>query len=194
MKAAPGAGAPTPGGYVAPGYGAPVYPAAVQYAGFWRRFAAILIDGPGGFKSSLFDMKAQTARQTFETNVLGPLHLTQAVVPIMQRQGAGRIMNAASFAAIIPSIGSAAYAASKSAVVQFTRTAALELAQSVSCAPGKRSLSQGRHWARTARSHVWKRNWPRGRRSTWSSSAANACGRSATRVQSWAASTSGAEP
>ena len=45
----------------------------------------------------------------------------------MKRQRAGRIVNAASFAAIVPSLGSAAYAASKAAVVQLTRTLAGEL-------------------------------------------------------------------
>ena len=45
----------------------------------------------------------------------------------MKRQNSGRIINAASFAAIVPSIGSAAYAASKAAVVQLTRTLAGEL-------------------------------------------------------------------
>ena len=43
--AAPGYGAPASGGYAPPGYAAPAYPAAVQYAGFWRRFAASIIDG-----------------------------------------------------------------------------------------------------------------------------------------------------
>jgi 3-oxoacyl-[acyl-carrier protein] reductase len=45
----------------------------------------------------------------------------------MKAQPSGRIINAASFAAIVPSIGSAAYGASKAAVVQFTRTLAGEL-------------------------------------------------------------------
>ena len=63
----------------------------------------------------------------FDTNTKGTFLMCQAVAPIMQRQNAGRILNAASFAAIIPSVGSAAYAASKSAVVQFTRVLAGEL-------------------------------------------------------------------
>lgn len=60
-------------------------------------------------------------------NVGGVFLVSQAVVPIMKRAGRGRILNAASFAAIVPSIGSAAYAASKAAVVQFTRVLAGEL-------------------------------------------------------------------
>jgi 3-oxoacyl-[acyl-carrier protein] reductase len=60
-------------------------------------------------------------------NVGGTFRMCQAVIPIMKRQGSGRIINAASFAAIIPSVGAAAYGASKAAVVQFTRVLASEL-------------------------------------------------------------------
>jgi 3-oxoacyl-[acyl-carrier protein] reductase len=63
----------------------------------------------------------------FDVNVGGTFRMAQAVIPVMKRQGSGRIINAASFAAIIPSVGSAAYAASKAAVVQFTRVLAGEL-------------------------------------------------------------------
>lgn len=63
----------------------------------------------------------------FEVNVTGTFRTCQAVMPTMKQQRSGRIINAASFAAIVPSIGSAAYAASKAAVVQFTRTLAGEL-------------------------------------------------------------------
>ena len=66
----------------------------------------------------------------FDTNTKGVFLMCQAVAPLMRDQGAGRIINAASFAATIPSIGSAAYAASKSAVVQFTRVLAGEMGPS----------------------------------------------------------------
>jgi 3-oxoacyl-[acyl-carrier protein] reductase len=62
-----------------------------------------------------------------DTNLTGTFLCCQAVAPIMKRQGSGRILNAASFAAIVPSIGSAAYAASKAGVVSFTRVLAGEL-------------------------------------------------------------------
>jgi NAD(P)-dependent dehydrogenase (short-subunit alcohol dehydrogenase family) len=66
-------------------------------------------------------------KAAFDVNVLGVFLLSQAVIPIMKQAGRGRIINAASFAAIIPSIGAAAYGASKAAVVQFTRVLAGEL-------------------------------------------------------------------
>ena len=92
--------------------------------------AAILVDGPGGFKSSLFELKAETARQTFETNVLGPLRLTQAVVPIMQRNGYGRIVNLSSGAGQLSDMrsGFPAYRMTKTALNALTRITAAELA------------------------------------------------------------------
>jgi 3-oxoacyl-[acyl-carrier protein] reductase len=45
----------------------------------------------------------------------------------MKAQRSGRILNAASFAAILPIVGSAAYASSKAAVAQFSRVLAGEL-------------------------------------------------------------------
>ena len=62
-----------------------------------------------------------------DINLKGTFLMCQAVAPAMKRQGSGRIINASSFAAIIPSVGAAAYAASKSAVVSFTRVLAGEL-------------------------------------------------------------------
>ncbi|MGV8897113.1 MAG: SDR family NAD(P)-dependent oxidoreductase [Rhodoglobus sp.] len=66
-------------------------------------------------------------RACFDVNVGGVFLMSQAVAEVMKTAGRGRIINAASFAAIIPSVGSAAYAASKAAVVQFTRVLASEL-------------------------------------------------------------------
>ncbi len=76
----------------------------------------------------------------FAINTKASYLVAQAVVPIMKRGKWGRILNAASYAAITPSIGSAAYAASKAAIVSFTRVLAGELGPhgiTVNCyAPG----------------------------------------------------------
>lgn len=60
-------------------------------------------------------------------NVTALLRVCQAVIPTMKAAGAGRIINAASYAAITPAISGGAYAASKSAVVQLSRVLAGEL-------------------------------------------------------------------
>lgn len=60
-------------------------------------------------------------------NLKGVFLMSRAVVPVMKAQRSGRIINASSFAAIVPAIGAAAYAASKAAIVSFTRVLAGEL-------------------------------------------------------------------
>ena len=62
-----------------------------------------------------------------DTNLKGVFLMSKAVVPVMKRQRSGRILNAASFGAIVPIVGSAAYSASKAGVVLFTRALAGEL-------------------------------------------------------------------
>jgi 3-oxoacyl-[acyl-carrier protein] reductase len=62
-----------------------------------------------------------------DANLKGTFLMCQAVIPQMKQQGAGRILNASSFAAIIPSVGGAAYAASKAGVESFSRVLAGEL-------------------------------------------------------------------
>lgn len=73
------------------------------------------------------DLDEDAWQRCFDVNVAGVFRVCQAAIPYVTTSAHGRIINAASFAAIVPSIGSAAYAASKAAVVQFTRVLAGEL-------------------------------------------------------------------
>jgi len=83
--------------------------------------AGINVDGP------VADLGWDRWRACFDVNVGGVFLMSQAVAEVMKTARRGRIINAASFAAIVPSVGSAAYAASKAAVVQLTRVLASEL-------------------------------------------------------------------
>jgi 3-oxoacyl-[acyl-carrier protein] reductase len=65
--------------------------------------------------------------EMFDVNTRGVFLCAKAVAPHLKKQKRGRIIIASSFAAIVPSVGSAAYAASKSAVVSLTRVLAAEL-------------------------------------------------------------------
>lgn len=75
----------------------------------------------------LEDLEDAAWTACFDVNVGGVYRMAKAVIPYLKQQRFGRIINAASFAAIIPSVGSSAYAASKSAVVQLTKVLASEL-------------------------------------------------------------------
>ncbi len=83
--------------------------------------AGILIEG------LVEDLTDEAWDRSFAVNVGGTFKMCRAVIPIMKAQRSGRILNAASFAVIVPSVGTAAYAAAKSAVAQFSRTLAGEL-------------------------------------------------------------------
>jgi 3-oxoacyl-[acyl-carrier protein] reductase len=77
---------------------------------------------------------------TMGVNLKGTFLMCRAVAPVMKKQKSGRIINAASFAAIIPRAGTGAYAPSKAGVVYLTRVLAGELGPwniTVNCyAPG----------------------------------------------------------
>jgi len=67
-------------------------------------------------------------RLQFEVNTLGLIALTRAILPVMQRQRSGHIINMASMAAKIATPGYTAYAASKFAVDGFTQALRREVA------------------------------------------------------------------
>lgn len=64
--------------------------------------------------------------QTFAVNVRGVFQMTQAIVVHMKERRYGRIVNIASLAARTGGPGQSHYAASKSAVVGFTRVSSME--------------------------------------------------------------------
>lgn len=107
-------------------------PESVQHAvaEVLNRFGAVdvLVNNAGvNVEGLVSDLDLERWRRAFDVNVTGTFLMSQAVIPTMKSQHSGRIINAASFAAIVPSVGSAAYAASKAAVVQLTRVLASEL-------------------------------------------------------------------
>ncbi len=64
-----------------------------------------------------------------QVNLIGPLNMVRAALPIMLGQGYGRILNISSAAATHPIAGASAYCASKAGLDMFTRTLALELSE-----------------------------------------------------------------
>ncbi len=55
-------------------------------------------------------------KKVVETNLIGAVRMMQAVLPIMRKQGGGRIVNMGSVAGFVPLPDSAAYCASKHAI------------------------------------------------------------------------------
>ncbi len=88
----------------------------------------VLINNAGyGQAGALEDISRQVLRQQFETNVFGLLELTNLVIPVMRKQGGGRIINISSILGIISMPFRGAYNASKYAVESISDTLRLEL-------------------------------------------------------------------
>lgn len=64
--------------------------------------------------------------RSVQTNLLGPMHLTQLMIPWMLEAGGGHIVNVLSIAAVNPFSGAAAYCASKAGLHMFGRSIAAE--------------------------------------------------------------------
>ena len=67
-------------------------------------------------------------RELIETNTLGTIAMTQAVLPQMREQGSGVIVNVTSGVTFQPLPLMSIYTASKAAVNAFSESVALELA------------------------------------------------------------------
>ncbi len=88
----------------------------------------ILVNNAGITASvKLAEMDDASWEQIMRVNVTGPFFCCRAAVPSMQARGWGRIINVASYAAIHGIPFSAAYSASKHALLGLTRSLALEL-------------------------------------------------------------------
>lgn len=73
------------------------------------------------------DLSREMMREQFETNVFGPMELTNLVIPIMRRQGHGRIIQNTSILGIVAMPFRGAYNASKFALEGFSQTLRQEL-------------------------------------------------------------------
>ena len=92
---------------------------------FGRLDVAVNNAGIEGQLGPITDQTEDNYRNTFETNVLGTLLALKHEMRVMQKQGAGAIVNLSSVAGQVGIGGAAVYAASKHAVEGLTKSAAL---------------------------------------------------------------------
>ena len=89
----------------------------------------ILVNNAAQARSTRFsELSAEEWRQALEVNLTAPFLLTQAVLPAMQAQHYGRIVNISSSAGrTVSTLGGAHYTASKAGLLGLTRASAKEL-------------------------------------------------------------------
>jgi 3-oxoacyl-[acyl-carrier protein] reductase len=89
----------------------------------------ILVNNAGITRDGLLlRMKEEDWNLVLQVNLNGTFHCTKAVLQPMSKQRSGRIVNIASIVGAIGNAGQANYAASKAAVIGFTKTVAREYA------------------------------------------------------------------
>jgi len=87
--------------------------------------------------------------EVFKVNVLGTNHFCQAVIPQMQKNKYGRIVNIASIRGFTGTAGSTVYSASKAAIVNITATMAKQFAPDIivnAVAPGFTNTPMSKTW------------------------------------------------
>ena len=88
-----------------------------------------LVNNAGiGLLAPLEGIAMTSAREVFETNVLGTIAMTQAVLPQLRKRRAGVVVNVTSSVTLKPLPLLSVYTGSKAAVNAFTESLALELA------------------------------------------------------------------
>jgi len=115
--------------------GASIKAAVEEIVGLFGRIdvlvnnAGILREGFTAEETSVLDVPAELAMETYATNTIGPLRLIQAVVPIMRQGDYGRVVNISSGAGQLAEMGAGypAYRMSKAALNALTRITAAEL-------------------------------------------------------------------
>lgn len=89
----------------------------------------ILINSAGiNIRGAIDEISHEDFTKVMQVNVHGTWLCSRAVVPIMKKNGSGKIINLASTLGLVGLANRTPYASSKGAVVQMTRALALELA------------------------------------------------------------------
>lgn len=90
----------------------------------------VIVNGAGWGKTQAFvENTADFWDKVVALNFVGPMHLTKALLPAMIERTGGRIVNVASDAGRVGSLGETAYAGTKGALIAFTKSLAREVAR-----------------------------------------------------------------
>jgi len=91
----------------------------------------ILVNNAGiNIRKTVLDLSEEEWDSVLDTNLKGYFLVSQAVAPVMIRQGGGKVINLSSIFGAVGMNHQAAYAASKGGIVQLTKVMAIEWAGS----------------------------------------------------------------
>lgn len=99
-------------------------------ASYGRIDAVVNNAGVGGPSGDLDAIEMADVERTLEVNLLGPIRLCRAAIPLLKEQRSGRIVNVGSLFADRPVVGGSPYIMSKAALRSLSQCLALELGPS----------------------------------------------------------------
>lgn len=95
----------------------------------WQRID-VLINNAGISQSEIsWKVSQEQWHDTLQVNLTAPFLLSQGLIPLMKRNGYGRIINISSIVAQTGVVGTSAYAASKAGLLGLTKTMSKEVAK-----------------------------------------------------------------
>ncbi|MFO1317968.1 MAG: SDR family NAD(P)-dependent oxidoreductase [Burkholderiales bacterium] len=90
----------------------------------------VLVNGAGWGKTHKFwEGTPEMWERVIELNFVGPMRLTKALLPAMIERGSGKIVNIASDAGRVGSLGETVYSGAKGGLIAFTKSLARETAR-----------------------------------------------------------------
>jgi len=102
--------------------------AVQQVIASWGRVDVVINNAGQGLYAPVEAIDVSDFREVLALNLIAPLQMMQAVVPVMRQQGGGSIVNVSSGATLGTYSGSAAYTSAKAALNMLSAVARLELA------------------------------------------------------------------
>jgi len=128
----------------------------------WKRIDVLINNAGITNDSLLFKMSEDSWDKVLDINLKGTFNCTKRIAEIMFHQKKGHIINIASLSGILGRVGQANYAASKAAIIGFTKSAARELGsynvQVNAVCPGYLETDMGQAVSPDARKVILKEN------------------------------------
>jgi 2-hydroxycyclohexanecarboxyl-CoA dehydrogenase len=96
----------------------------------WGGRIDVLVNNAGWDRLEPFlESQPETWEKVIAVNLRGPINCFSAVLPVMVRQGGGRVISISSDAGRVGSTGEAVYSACKAGIIGFSKTVAREVAR-----------------------------------------------------------------
>ena len=101
---------------------------AIELGAHWDRLDVLVNNAGMNIRKPWAEIRDEERDMVLNTNALGPMDLTKRLLPLLRKSTAASVVNVASVAGFVDVGSGATYALSKAALLQFTRSIAVEWA------------------------------------------------------------------